>query len=84
MIHVVLAISDKTYTDKQLTHFFDITPVLSKAYVARSTLSCGVFMHIRCQMIKSCKQRSYLLFLPNSMHFIINSVILSLQLDRDI
>ncbi len=31
-----------------------------------------------------CKQISYLLFLPNSMPFIINSVILSVQLDRDI
>ncbi len=31
-----------------------------------------------------CKQRSYFLILPNSMPFIINSVILSLQLDRDI
>ncbi len=33
--------------------FFDITPVLSKAYVSRSTLSRGVFMHGRCQMIKT-------------------------------
>ncbi len=53
--------------------------------VACSILFHGVFMCSRCQQIKNiCKQRSYLLFLPNSMPFIINSVILSLQLDRDI
>ncbi len=33
--------------------FFDITPVLNKAYVGRFTLSCGVFMHGRCQLIKT-------------------------------
>ncbi len=63
--------------------FFDITPVLIKAYVACSTLSCGVFMCDRYQLIKIF-ERSYLLFLPNSMPFIINSIILRLQLDRDI
>ncbi len=55
--------------------------VLIKAYVERSTLSRGVFMHRRCQLIKTFvnkEERSYSLFLPNSMPFIINSVILSL------
>ncbi len=33
--------------------FLDITPVKSKAYVAHSTLSRGVFMHGRCQLIKT-------------------------------
>ncbi len=60
--------------------FVDITPVVSKAYVTCSTLSHGIFMPADQNIFK---QRSYLLFLPNSMPFIINYVILNLQLDRD-
>ncbi len=57
--------------------YFDIIPVLSNAYVA-----C-VFIRGKCQLIKTFVNKEvYLLFLPNSMLFIINSVILSLQLDR--
>ncbi len=52
-------------------------------------LSHSVFMRSRIIILvpadqNICKQRGYLLFLPNSILFIINSVILSLQLDRDI
>ncbi len=54
------------------------------AYMARSILSHGIHVRYVPSDQTICKQRNYMLFLPNSMPFIINSAILILQIDRDI
>ncbi len=55
------------------------------AYVACSTLFRGVFMKGRCQLIKTFVNKEVTCyFSPIPCLFVINSVILSLQLNRDI
>ncbi len=76
LFYIILVLRKATPPTKDTCYMPSL--LMPGTHEAHSFLSHGVFIRNRCQLIKTFANKVTLLFLPNSMPCIINSVILKL------